>query len=159
MSVSICLESQLCLLLLKALALWGRGPVLPCSAMCPVHQKLVLHECFLYVWYLPYCCGSEAFAFSPVVCNGSLFVVCRVWSLYCFFSGPVWGLSWVRPGICHRCSSTKLQSAFPVLSTKKLSLVGKAHSQIRYLLQPTAGSAIKLYVWLSSPVPGAGVTL
>ena len=38
-------------------------------------------------------------------------------------------LNGVRPGICQRCSSTKLQGTFTVLSPEKLSVVGRACSQ------------------------------
>ena len=70
-------------------------------------------------------------------------------------------MSWVRPGICQRCSSTELQATLPVSSPGK-PLVGGAHRPFA-CPQATAGTTVELvgfYLTLSqgqeSPWSGAG---
>lgn len=61
----------------------------------------------------PVCCGSVTLSFSPVVCSDC----CGqglVPLLLVGQSRTTWGFTWVRPGICQRCSSTALQDTFPV---------------------------------------------
>lgn len=56
----------------------------------------------------PVCCGSATLSFSPVVCSDC----CGqglVPPLLVGQSRTTWGFTWVRPGICQRCSSTALQ--------------------------------------------------
>ena len=49
---------------------------MPCNAVSPVPQNLMLHKCLLCGLSVPYYCGSLVFVFSPVICNGSL---CLLW--------------------------------------------------------------------------------
>ena len=48
-------------------------------------------------------------------------------------SGPALALSWVRPGICQSCNSTKLQGCPPYFVPWETFAVGWACSQTRYL--------------------------
>ena len=128
------LGKSLCLLILKVVALWRRSPIGPCSAMSPLHQNLVLQECFLCVLYMIYYCGWAAFAFSSVIYNGSLCLLQAGLGPCVIISGPVYGcldFSWVRLSICQRCKNTKLQESFPMLSPEKLLLVGGACGQTK----------------------------
>lgn len=52
------------------------------------------------------------------------------------------GLSWVSSDIFQSFNHMKLQSALPVVSPEKFSLVGEACSQIRRL--PTTGATVEL---------------
>ena len=74
-------------------------------------------------------------------------------------SGATVSLSLVRPGVCPRCSSTKLKDAFPVLSPEKLLLVGGDCSQTQLSASSPLLGLSAWRVWLSCPHPRAGVTL
>lgn len=101
------------------------------SAMSPVYQNLVLqsvsyvccmHPAVVAESYLP-SVQSSAMALT-VCCEQGLAPVLLVGH-----SGVTLALSSFRQGNGQRCSSTKLQGVFPVLSPEKLSLVGRACSQ------------------------------
>ena len=69
---------------------------------------------------------------------------------------PVWvhlGLELSQTRICQRCSSTELQGSFPVLSTEKLSLVGRACNQTKCLPPVNCCGHSLTGMWLSSPLP------
>lgn len=61
-----------------------------CTALSPVHQNLVLEVRHLYVPCVPYCCACATFAFSPVICNGSLSLLLAAFGP-CVVIGPGWG--------------------------------------------------------------------
>lgn len=99
------------------------------------------------------------FAFSPVVCNGSLPVEGRV------VSGPVRGCLGLKLSQTRHFSElqqAELQGTIAVWSLEKLSLVGGACSQTQCLPpNPLLGPQSNWCVWLFSPCPypWAGVTL
>ena len=138
---SFCVTLCVCFYVLGKLYIycsWKKWPyeeeVLLCLALCiemsPIHQNLVLQGCLLCLLCVPCYCGWAIFSFSPFISSGSLYLL---WIDFvpCIVSGL--GLSWVRPGVCQSCGSTKLQSTFPVFSLEKLSLVSRAYSQTRRL--------------------------
>lgn len=113
-----------------------RRCVVPCSAVSLVHQNLVLQRWFLCVLLVPCCCGWAAFAFHPVICNGSFFACYQP----CLFSFVLWaklGLPWDwvasdQPFAWVNISS-RMQDTLFVLSPEKLLLVNGACSQTRGL--------------------------
>ena len=89
--------------------------------MCCLCPTIVAQLCLPSVWLsavaLFACCGE-----------------CLVPVLLVHQCGASLGLSYTRPGICQSCCSTNLQGAFSMLSPEKLSLVGRACRQTRYLI-------------------------
>lgn len=75
---------------LESSGLMKRGPVLPCSAMSPVFQKLTLQGCILCVSQAPYSYGWAMYAFSLIIYNGCLCLFGVVFG-FCVVSGPVLG--------------------------------------------------------------------
>ena len=127
---------------LKVMALWRKGPLVSCCEESSFHLNLGLRDSS----YVPCCCGWATFSLSPVFCNGSLcYGQYLVPLVLVGQSRDALGLSWVRQGVCQRCSSTKQQGTFPVLSLEKLSLVAGEGmgTAIRPVvgLQPTAASS------------------
>ena len=117
----------------------------PCS---PRHFRHVSHVCCmcLLLWLGHFCLQSSStmalFACWP---NLVLILVQSVAAL---------GLSSVRPGVCQRCSSSKLQGVFPMLSPREAFLVGRACSQTNvWSDQPTVGSTVILVYVVIFPFP------
>ena len=122
--------------------------------MSPFHQKIVLQD----VSYM--CCyGSilllwlNSVCFSPV-CDGSLPIVQSLVPVVLVGqSRDALGSSRARPG------STKLVRTCPVLVPEKLLLVDGGCSQTNCLPLAHCWGRGQTGVWLSSPLPGAGLTL
>lgn len=112
----------------------------PCS---PEHSTSRVYPMCVYTLLL----WLSHVAFNSVICNDSIYLL---WAglvpMLLGQSGITWGLSWVRPGICQSCSSTKLQGVLMLF--QEAFFGGWDHSQTRCLLP--------VHYWGSS---SAGVTL
>jgi len=121
---------------MKVEALWKRGPIVPCSAMSPVYQNLVLQGYLLRVLHEPYCCGWANFVFSPVIHNGSL---CLFWAGFapCVVSSLVWcclGLELSQTRCLPKMQKHQTAGCFPcVISWKAFFLVSRVCSQTKCL--------------------------
>lgn len=120
---------------MKIVALLRRGPVLPCRAVSPVYQNLVLHSCHLCALHVPYCYGWSTFAFSPAISNDAL---CLFWSgmdpvLLVVQSLAALDLSWVRPSVSRDVITLNSRVIYPMFSLEKFVLVDRVCSQIRCL--------------------------
>lgn len=114
------------------MALWRRGPVVPCCVMshspepgtsgvfpmCVVCALLLWWVTFSFCWLQLLSCLYRH-CFVPVVLVGQ--------------SEASLSLSWVRPHVCQRGSRIKPQGVFSVLSPNKLSLVAIVCSETSFL--------------------------
>lgn len=109
---------------------------------------------------VPFHCGWAVFAFTPA-CNGSLPVVGRVWCA-CGVSGLVQdglGLELSQRRYLPEMKKCQTAGTFPLLSPEKLLFVGRACSQTSCLPSAHCWGHSQTGVQLSSPLPGAGLTL
>lgn len=104
-------------------------------------------------------CWLSHFSFSPFIWNGSH---CLLWARFgCFVlvanQTPL-GLSCVKPHICQRWSISELQGTFSTSSPEKLSLLEGPYHQNRSLPPDPIWDLSQISVWLSFPLPRAGLT-
>lgn len=94
------------------MALWTRDAIESCSTIYPIHQNLFLWGHFLCVLLMPYYCGWDTFALSPVIYSSSLCLLqAEFGSLLLMGQSYVaLGFSWVQLGVFQGCRSTELQA-------------------------------------------------